>query len=148
MTKTLADLSEKMRGIDFCMLNTHGLEGAITARPMSNNREVGPQGDTIFFTCENALMVGDIARNPHVSLTFQGKAGMFGARPFFVAIDGHAELIREKEQFAAHWTSGLDRWFKDGVDTPGLVMIRVRAANVHYWDGEEEGTLQLAAAAV
>ena len=35
MTKTLADLSEKMRGIDFCMLNTHGLEGAITARPMT-----------------------------------------------------------------------------------------------------------------
>ena len=143
MTKTLADLSEKLRGIDFCMLNTHGLEGAITARPMSNNREVGPDGGTIFFTTEDALMVGDIARDPHVSLTFQGKAGLFGVRPFFVAIDGHAKLIREREQFAAHWTSELDRWFKQGMDTPGLLMISVQARRVHYWDGEEEGEVKL-----
>jgi len=146
MTKTLADIAEKMRDIDFCMLTTHAADGAIAARPMSNNREVDYDGDSWFFTCEDAHMVGEVERDPQVALTFQGRSGLFGVRPFFATVEGAAGLIRDKSQFKAHWTSGLDRWFKEGVDTPGLVMIRVRAANIHYWDGEEEGMLQLAGA--
>lgn len=38
-------------------------------------------------------------------------------------------------------TTDLDRWFEQGVDTPGLVLIRVAAARIHYWDGEDEGEL-------
>lgn len=144
MTKTLAEISEKMRDIDFCMLTTHGPEGTIASRPMSNNREVDYDGDSWFFTCADAHMVGEIERDPQVALTFQGRSGLFGVRPFFTTVEGRAELIRDKEQFKAHWTSGLDRWFKDGVDTPGLTLIRVRAATLHCWDGEEEGTIQLA----
>ena len=37
------------------------------------------------------------------------------------------------------WTRDLDRWFEQGVDTPGLVLIKVHAKSLHYWDGEEEG---------
>jgi len=144
MTKTLADISEKMRDIDFCMLTTHGANGALASRPMSNNREVDYDGSSWFFTREDAHMIGEIERDPQVVLTFQGKSGLFGARPFFAAVEGRAELIRDKAQFEAHWADGLDRWFEEGIDTPGLVLIRVRAANVHYWDGEEEDTLQLA----
>jgi len=146
MTKTLAEISEKMRDIDFCMLTTHAADGAIASRPMSNNREVDYDGDSWFFTCEDAHMVGEIERDPQVALTFQGRSGLLGVRPFFVAVEGRAELIRDKAQFDAHWTSGLERWFTEGVDTPGLVLIRVRASNVHYWDGEDEGTVQLAGA--
>lgn len=36
--KTLADLSEKMRDIDFAVLSTRTEGGAIVARPMSNKR--------------------------------------------------------------------------------------------------------------
>jgi general stress protein 26 len=144
MTKTLADISEKMRDIDFTMLSTHGADGAIASRPMSNNRDVDYDGDSYFFTCDDTQMVPDIERNARVGLSFQSKAGLFGVRPFFVAVEGQAELIRDKAQFEAHWTSGLDRWFKQGVDTPGLTMIKVRADRVHYWDGEEEGEVKLA----
>jgi len=144
MTKTLAEISEKMRDIDFCMLTTHGPDDTIAARPMSNNREVDYDGDSWFFTYEDAHMIGEIAADPNVTLTFQGSSGLFRARPFFTSVEGRGELIRDKAQFEAHWTSGLDRWFKEGVDTPGLVLIKVHAANLHYWDGEDEGTIQLA----
>ena len=147
MTKTLADISEKMRDIDFSMLSTRGADGAIASRPMSNNREVDYDGDSYFFTFDSAQMVADIARDARVGLTFQGKAGLFGVRPFFVAIEGQAELIRDKSAFEAHWTSGLDRWFTQDVDTPGLTLIKVRADRVQYWDGEEEGEVKLDQAA-
>ena len=144
MPKTLAELSEKMRDMDFTMLSTRAANGAIGSRPMSNNREVEYDGDSFYFTTDDTEMVQDIARDAAVGLTFQGKAGIFGMRPFFVAVEGQAQLIRDKGQFEAHWTSGLDRWFEQGVDTPGLVLIKVHADRVHYWDGEEEGEVKLA----
>ncbi len=35
----------------------------------------------------------------------------------------------------------LDRYFPDGIDTPGVVMIRVHAERIRYWDGEDEGEI-------
>ncbi len=64
-------------------------------------------------------------------------------RPFFVAVEGEAELIREKSRFAEHWTKDLDRWFEQGPDTPGVAMIRVRAGRVRYWNGTDEGEINL-----
>lgn len=140
--RTIADLAEKMKDIDFTMLATHH-DGAIAARPMSNNREVAWDGDSWYFTWDNALMVSDIERDPRVTLTFQGTAGLLGMRPFFVAVEGNADIVRDKAQFAEHWTKGLDRWFEQGPDTPGLAMIHVGATRVHYWDGEDEGEVAI-----
>ena len=143
--RTLSDISEKMRDIDFCMLSTRAANGAIAARPMSNNREVDYDGDSWFFTCDDAHSVGDIGRDPNVGLSFHGKDGLLGRPGIFIAVEGQAELIRDKAQFEAHRTEGLDRWFKQGVDTPGLVLIKVRATRIHYWDGGDEGEVKLGA---
>ncbi len=141
--KSLADLSKKMRDIDFAMLSTKADGGAIGSRPMSNNRQVDYDGDSYYFTYDDTLMVADIGRDPQVGLSFLGTSGLLGMRPFFVAVEGTAHLIRDKASFAEHWTSDLDAWFKDGLDTPGLVMIKVSADRVHYWDGEDEGEVRL-----
>ncbi|NJC34817.1 general stress protein 26 [Sphingomonas jejuensis] len=139
MPKTLADVAKAMKDIDFAMLNSKAEDGSIGARPMSNNGDVDYDGDSWFFTTDDTRMVADIGRDPHVGLSFQGKSGMLGMRPFFVAVEGRADIVRDKATFEAHWTPDLERWFKDGVDTPGLVMIHVRAERLHYWDGEDEG---------
>jgi general stress protein 26 len=143
MARTLADISELLRDIDFAMLNTHTDGGAIAARPMSNNRQVDYDGDNYFFTTDDTRTAKDISRDPQVGLSFQGKAGILGMRPTFVAIEGVADLIRDKAKFEEHWTPDLDRWFEQGVDTPGLVLVHVHAKRVHYWDGEEEGEVAL-----
>ena len=62
---------------------------------------------------------------------------------FDVAVEGRAELVRDKAQFEAHWTKDLDIWFEDGVDTPGLTMIRVKAERIHWWDKGDEGEITL-----
>jgi len=68
---------------------------------------------------------------------------MLGMKPFFITVEGRAELIRDKDQFAEHWTKDLDSWFKQGIDTPGLTLVKVKAQRLHYWDGYDEGEISL-----
>lgn len=141
--KSLSDLSEKMRDIDYAVLSTRTEGGAIAGRPMSNNREVNYDGDSYFFSLDDARTVGDIRRDPKVGLGYQAKSGLLGTRPFFLTVEGNAELIQDKARFAEHWTKDLDRWFEQGIDTPGLTLIKVHAERVHYWDGQDEGEIKL-----
>ncbi len=141
--KSLSELAEKMKDIDFVVLSTRTRSGAIAARPMSNNRQVDYDGDSYFFTCDQTGTVADIEGDPQVGLAYQAKSGIFGMRPFFLTVEGRAELIRDKGRFAEHWTKDLDRWFKQGIDTPGLTLVKVAAERLHYWDGYDEGELEL-----
>jgi general stress protein 26 len=132
-----------MRDIDFAVLSTRTEGGAIAGRPMSNNREVEFDGDSYYFACEDTRTIGDIRRDPSVGLGYQSKSGMLGMKPFFLTVEGHASLIQNKEEFAEHWRKDLDAWFKQGIDTPGLTLIKVHAERLHYWDGYDEGELDL-----
>ena len=146
MSKTLADISEAMKDIDFCMLVSRAQDGSIGGRPMSNNREVEYQGTSRFFTLDDTRMVEDIERDAAVGLTYQGKAGLLGVvgKPgLFVHVEGEARGVLDKGRFAEHWTAGLDRWFEQGIDTPGLRLLEVAAKRIHYWDGEDEGEVAL-----
>ncbi|PHK94476.1 pyridoxamine 5'-phosphate oxidase [Pseudoroseomonas rhizosphaerae] len=133
--KTLHDLSERMRQIDIAMLATHTEGGAIASRPMSNNGDVEYDGRSYYFSYGDARTVSDIEADPKVTLSFQGP------KRFAVAVEGMAELIRDKGAFREHWTPELDKWFDQGIDTPGIVLIKVTAERIHYWDGTEEGEL-------
>ena len=139
----LEDISEKIRDIDFAVLSTRTEEGAIAARPMSNNRQVDFDGDSYFFTLDSTRTVGDVRRDPQVGLSYQGKSGALGMKPFYITLEGRAELIQDKAQFAEHWTKDLDAWFKEGIDTPGLTLIKVNATRLHYWDGYDEAEIPL-----
>ena len=138
---TLEQLSEKIRDIDFGMLSTKTEGDQVASRPMSNNGEVEYDGDSFFFCHESTRMVSDIEGDSKVGLTFTGKKGLLGKPPIFIAIVGTADLIRDKAMFAKHWVKDLERWFEQGIDTPGLVLIKVHADRIHYWDGEDEGEL-------
>ncbi|GGL77240.1 pyridoxamine 5'-phosphate oxidase [Deinococcus aerolatus] len=135
--KKLADLSDQMRKIDIAMLSTHSKGGNIAGRPMSNNGQVEYDGTSYYFTYEAAHTVGEIEADPKVSLAFMGQKG------FSVAVEGKATLSRDRAKMQQHWSPDLDKWFKNGIDTPDIVMIQVDATRVHYWDGEDEGEIKL-----
>ena len=138
---TLGQISEAMADIDFAMLSTRTDGGEIAARPMSNNGDVKYDGDSYFFTWDASRTVKDIERDAHVGLSFQGKGGLLGKPPLFISVEGHAELIRDKEAFAKHWNKDLEIWFDKGIDTPGLVLVKVHAGRIHWWDGRDGGEL-------
>jgi general stress protein 26 len=135
--KSLSEIAGRMRDIDVAMLSTHTEDGKIGSRPMSNNRDVEYDGKSYYFTWDGSRMVSDIEADPNVSLAFQGKDG------FFVAVEGRAEVSRDKERFREHWQPEFDEWFEDGIDTKGVAMIAVHAERATYWDGMNEGEVRL-----
>jgi len=142
-TLTLPELAKKMAGIDFAMLQTHTASGEIAGRPMSNNGDVDYDGDSYFFAFDSADMVGEIERDPKVALSFTGSKSLLGKPPLFVAVEGHATRSRDRATLQAHWVPDLERWFEQGVDTPGIVLIQVKATRIHYWSGEDDGEIRL-----
>lgn len=140
--KKLADIANDMAGIDIAILSTHTGNGEIANRPMSNNGDVAYDGTSYYFSFEQARAISDIQRNPKVALGFSSQAGLF-SKGIYLSVEGVAELIRDKAAFREHWTSDLDKWFENGADTPGIVLIKVTAKRVTYWKGREEGEIEL-----
>lgn len=140
MTKTLAELARDMQGIDIAMLATKTDAGQITSRPMSNNGDVAYDGDSYYFARDSSRLVSEVQRDPEVSLAFATKPGLLGGG-IYIAIEGRAEVIRDRSAFEGHWSPDLDAWFEQGLDTPGLVMLKVRAERIRYWSGAEQGEI-------
>ena len=131
MSLTLPELAAKMRELDTCMLCTHADDGSMSTRPMSNNKQVSYDGSAWFFTWESSRMAQDITRNPDTLAVYQGGFG------FWVAVQATTEIVTDKAVMAAHWDPDVERWFAEGIDTPGVVLLHVKARRITYWTFED-----------
>ena len=130
---SIKTLAEKMKNLDFCMMITQDGRGSLHSRPMSNNRKVEYDGNSWFFTNEDTHKVRQIEADPKVSLIYQTDDMLF------IECYGHASIIRQKSILQEKWIDELSRWFPEGVETPGLCMVKVTATRVQFWHKEEEG---------
>ena len=137
-TLTLSDISKTISDIEIAMLSTRAPSGFLSSRPMSNNGDVEYNGDNYFFAFDQSHTVKDIERDPKVGLSFVGSKSLLGKPATFVTIEAQAELIRDKAQFEKHWHSSVDKYANEGVNTPGLVLIKTHAVRIHYWHGHDE----------
>ncbi len=133
----LSAVSKLMGRMDLCMLTTITSHGRLASRPMSNNGEVEYDGTSYFFTWEDSRMAQDISANKHVQLDFRAEK-----RFLFLAVQGEARVLHDKRVMKDHWHKELEQWFKDGLDTEGLVMLVVDAKRIQWW-GEEDGSIEL-----
>jgi general stress protein 26 len=139
---TIDHVADAMKGIDVAILSTHAENGSIASRPMSNNGDVRYDGTSYFFTHEGAACVSDIRRNANVALGYSSKGGVFSGA-VYVTAEGTAEQVQDKAAFDRHWTSDFDKWFDKGINTPGLVLLKVRAHRLKIWERNQEQELIL-----
>lgn len=131
------DLIDLMRQMDICFMVTKDGNG-LCSRPMSNNHQVDWDGDNWFFTNGDTRKVRQIEADSTVLLNFSGEKD-------WVSLRGAAKLHRDvKPLFEKHWTKEIDRWFPDGIDTPGLTLIQVTAQEAEMAGATGEGLLKLA----
>ncbi len=133
--RTLAQIAQYLKSIDVAMLVTKTAGGEIAARPMSNNRDVSEaDGTTYHFTTDDGRIDDDLKADSRCGATYSNGG-------FYAAVQGEAVLIRDRATMEAHWVSDLDKWFDNGLETEGLVLIQVKPKRIAWWDGREQGEL-------
>jgi general stress protein 26 len=124
---------ERVRAIvktaETCFFQTAvAVEGSMGARPM-NVREVDDSGALWFLSASDSHINQEIARDPAVTLTFQGSP-----HSDFLVLKGQAELSTDKDRIKELWEPILKTWFTEGVDDPRITIIRVDPDEGYYWD--------------
>ncbi|MCY0976665.1 pyridoxamine 5'-phosphate oxidase family protein [Chryseobacterium wangxinyae] len=130
---SLQTIAKKMKDLDFCMMTTVDGKGITHSRPMSNNGKVEYDGDSWFFTYEDSNKVQQIKNDHRVSLIYQTDDMLF------IDCYGTATIVKDKEVLQEKWIDELEQWFPEGIDTPGICLVKVTSKRVSFWHKEEEG---------
>ncbi len=127
-TEATARVKELVEDIDFTMLTTLDDEGHLVSRPMST-RQMDDAGDVWFFTAEDTKKVDEAKADHDVNLAYCDAKGMR-----YVSIAGRASVVHDDAKMAELYSPSLDIWFEDGLDTPGIALLRVTPVETEFWE--------------
>lgn len=133
----VAELAAKITSVRFAMFTTIDQHGHLTSQPMTN-QELDADGALWFYTSTTTDLWENIGARSKVNLSFAEPADSL-----FVSISGTAERIVDRERIRALWNPMVAAWFPRGVDDPHLVLVRVAARTVQFWDSNDNKMTQV-----
>ena len=119
------------------MLTTMTEDGQHVSRPMAV-QEVEFDGDLWFFASEDSDKVRQIRQAPQVNVALANEK-----KSEWTSVSGTAEVVHDRAKAEELWSKPLETWFPDGVDTPGLVLIKVNGETAEYWNASSSKVKQL-----
>lgn len=137
-TTNIAKVAELIDGIEIAMLTTIEDDGSLRSRPMGT-QELEFDGELWFFTDADSAKVEEVRRDRRVNLSY--------AQPDkqrYVSLSGTADLVRDPAKMEQLWRAPLKLWFPDGLETPGIALLRVRVSHGEYWSAAGGAVQQLA----
>ncbi len=134
----LARVKELVEDIDFTMLTTTDDDGNLVSRPMST-RQMDETGDIWFFTSEDTEKVEEARAHRDVGLSYCDAKGMR-----YVSVGGKASVVHDRAKMDELYTASLDIWFEDGLDTPGIALLKVTPTVTEFWE-PSKGKIAMAA---
>lgn len=137
-TEAPARVKELVEDIDFTMLTTVDEDGNLVSRPMST-RQMDDNGDIWFFTSEDTDKVDEARTHHEVGLSYCDAKGMR-----YVSVAGRAGVVHDRAKMEELYSPSLDVWFEDGLDTPGIALLRVTPVVTEFWE-PAKGKLAMAA---
>ncbi|MEV1110908.1 pyridoxamine 5'-phosphate oxidase family protein [Micromonospora sp. NPDC049751] len=132
-----ARVTELIRAARICMLTTIALDGRQVSRPMGL-QEAEFDGDLWFFAYTDSAKLRQIRVNPEVNVAFSDQR-----HNSWVSVSGTASESSDTERAKRLWNPLLTTWFPDGLDTPGLTLIKVHASSAEYWDSPSSTVVNL-----
>lgn len=129
--KHIADLITEAK---VAMLTTTTPEGRHVSRPMAL-QEADFDGDLWFFADEDSAKATQIAASPEVGVSFSDSQ-----HHTWTSIAGRASIVRDRAKAEQLYTPVLKAWFPDGLDTPGLALIKVETDTAEYWEAPTSTT--------
>lgn len=126
--EALKKIKELAESVGICMFTTLH-DGRMYGRPMGTSA-IDDDGTFWFFTSDDTTVAED-AGGDHVCLNYSSPA-----KNTYLTVQGKAELVHDKAKMEDLWKDILKAWFPDGLETPGIALIRVTPDEAHYWDAD------------
>ena len=114
---------------EVAMLTTMTAEGKHVSRPMAL-QEAEFDGDLWFFAYDDSAKAAQVRAHPEVNVSFSDEK-----HHSWTSISGRAEVVHDRRKAEALYSPTLKAWFPDGLETPGMTLIRVEAQSAEYWEG-------------
>jgi general stress protein 26 len=133
----VAELAAKIKSVRFAMFTTVDQHGHLTSQPMTN-QEIDADGALWFYTSSATDLWENIGARPKVNLSFAEPADSL-----YVSISGTAERVVDRDRIRALWNPMVAAWFPHGVDDPHVVLVRVAARTVQFWDSNDNKMTQV-----
>ncbi|WP_433829228.1 pyridoxamine 5'-phosphate oxidase family protein [Actinoplanes sp. CA-015351] len=111
-----------------CMVTTMTADGRHVSRPMGL-QEMEFDGDLWFFAYADSDLVEQIAIHPQVNVAFSDTK-----QHNWVSIAGAASRVDDRAKAEELWSPLLKAWFPDGLETPGLTLVKVDGETAEYWE--------------
>lgn len=119
------------------MLTTMTADGDHVSRPMAV-QEAEFDGDLWFFAYEESAKVAQVRSHPKVNVSLANDK-----KSEWTSIAGSAEVVHDRAKAEELWAKPLETWFPDGLETPGLTLIKVHAETAEFWDASTSKARQL-----
>ncbi|MDN3497312.1 pyridoxamine 5'-phosphate oxidase family protein [Planococcus sp. APC 4015] len=126
--EAIARIKELVEDIDFTMLTTQDAAGNLVSRPMST-RQMDDAGDIWFFTLEDSKKVDEAEADHHVGLSYLDAKGHR-----YVSVSGRARAVADRAKMEELYSPSLEIWFEDGLETPGITLLRVSPVEAEFWE--------------
>jgi len=127
----VAKMAGRVDRARLCMLTTMTDDGRHLSRPMAV-QDTEFDGDLWFFVDEGSDKVAQISAHPQVNVALANEKDNE-----WTSIAGTAEVVHDRAKAEELFTKLLEVWFPDGLDTPGLALLKVHADTAEYWDAAD-----------
>ncbi len=118
-----------IRDIKVAMLVTLDQEGQMRGRPMRAVALREFAGELWFFTSQPSPKTAEIRQDDRVLLAYADPDDQN-----YVAISGHAQVIRDEAKQKELWSEPLRTWFPGGPEDPSAALLKVEVDGAEYWD--------------
>lgn len=126
--QTIKDLGDLLGNTHTCMLTTMTDDGRHVSRPMAV-QTTDFDGDLWFFTYDDSDKAQQIAAHPAVNVAFADEK-----HSSWTSISGRASLVHDRAKAEELYSPMLKVWFPDGLETPGLALLKVETETAEYWN--------------
>lgn len=126
--KNIEILKTKIEEIRICLFTTVSAKEEFSSRPMATAK-VEEDGSIYFFTNEYSLKSKEISKDNEVTLGYSDPSNNS-----YLTVNGKAELVDDKVRKEAYFSPFVKAWFPEGLEDPGLILIKVSPSTAEYWD--------------
>ncbi len=134
----LQQVQDDILAVKVGMLVTKSIVGEkLYARPMQT-QEMDADGCLWFFSSKHTDKDHEIKHGAKVNVSYADSN-----KSTYVSVSGTAQIVEDKEKMEELWSPIMKAWYPEGIDTPGITLLKIEIDSAAYWDSSANKMVEM-----